>query len=83
MIVTLELDPDIEASLNSQAKAKGLPLDAYLRRVIEDLGRAGATPQPDLQEFRAALDRLADMGKKLPGLTSSAFSRESIYQDHD
>lgn len=82
MTVTLELDPEIEASLNAQALAKGIPLDAYLRSVIEGLVRVKA-PGPDIQEFREALDRLADMGKGLPHLPSSAFNRESIYQDHD
>lgn len=83
MTVRLELKPEIEASLNDQANAKGVPLDAYLLNVIEDLVRANAAPKPGMEEFRKGLDRLAEMGKSLPHVPSSAFSRESIYQDHN
>lgn len=83
MTVRLELKPEVEAALNDQAKAKGVPLDAYLHDAIEDFARAQAAPKPGVEEFRAALDRLAEMGKDLPHLPSSAFSRESIYQGHD
>ena len=83
MVVRLEITPEIEASLNAQAAAKGIPLDAYLQDAIEDLARAPAAPAANLEEFRAALDTLAEMGKSLPHVPSSAFSRESIYQDHN
>ena len=83
MTVRLEITPEIEASLNAQAAAKGIPLDAYLQDAIEDLARAPAAPAANLEEFRAALDTLAEMGKSLPHVPSSAFSRESIYQDHN
>jgi hypothetical protein len=81
MTVKLELKPEVEESLVNQAKAKGIPLEAYLNDMIE--GLANAPPAPTLEEFRAALDRLAEMGGSLPHLPSSAFNRESIYQDHN
>jgi len=83
MTVSLELKPEVEASLNDQAKAKGVPLHAYLQHLIEDFARVPAVRKPDAEEFRAALDRLAEMGKGLPQVPSSAFSRESIYRDHN
>ena len=83
MTLRLEIKPEIEAFLNAQAAAKGIPLDAYLQDAIEDLARAPAAPAANLEEFRAALDTLAEMGKSLPHVPSSAFSRESIYQDHN
>ena len=83
MTVRLEIKPEIEASLNAQAAAKGIPLDTYLQDVIEDLARAQAGPAADLGEFRATLDTLAEMGKSLPHVPSAAFSRESIYQGHN
>ena len=83
MTVRLEIKPEIEASLNAQAAAKGIPLDAYLQDAIEDLTRAQAAPAANLGEFRASLDTLAEMGKSLPHVPSAAFSRESIYQDHN
>lgn len=83
MDVRLELEPEIEAALNQQANAKGISLDEYLREVIEERARISTAPEINLDEFRKALDQLAEMGKGLPHLPSSAFSREAIYQDHD
>ena len=83
MTVRLEITPEIEASLNAQAAAKGIPLDAYLQDVIEDLARAQAAPAANLEEFRATLDTLGEMGGSLPHVPSAAFNRESIYQDHN
>jgi len=83
MTVRLELKPDIEANLAAQARARGIPLDAYLQGVIEDLARPDSARPASLQDLEATLDVLAEMGRNLPHLPSSAFSRESIYQDHD
>jgi len=83
MTVRLELKPEIEASLNAQATARGVPLDAYLQNAIEDLARTQAPPSAGLQEFGATLDTLAEMGKGLPHLPSTAFSRDSIYEDYN
>lgn len=82
MTVRLELKPDVEVNLAAQARARGVPLDAYLQSVIEDLARTETARPANLQEFRATLNALAEMGRGLPHLPSSAFSRESIYQDH-
>jgi hypothetical protein len=85
MTLRLEIKPEIAASLNAQAKARGIQLQAYLQNAIEELARADVSPRkaPDVQEFRTALDQLAEMGRNLPPMPSSAFRRESIYQDHD
>jgi hypothetical protein len=83
MTVRLELKPDIEANLAAQARARGVPLDAYLQGVIEDLARPEAAHPASLQDLEATLDALAEMGRDLPHLPPSALSRESIYRDHD
>ena len=44
-------------------------------------------PQPDvdrdLEEFEKSLDRIAQFSDKIPALPDVAFSRESLYGDHD
>ena len=70
-------------SLAAQARARGVPLDAYLQSVIEGLARAENAGPASLQDLEAALDALAEMGRGLRPLPSSALSRESIYQDHN
>jgi hypothetical protein len=83
MTVMIELTPEVEANLAAQAEARGLPLEEYVQRVVED--RAAVEPQrrQTPESIEAALDKLAEMGKDLPHLPSSAFTRASIYQDHD
>ena len=83
MTLRLELNPEVEANLVAQAEARGVPLDAYLQRVIEDLGRSRPSPSTSLNDMRRTLDMLADMGRGLVQLPPSAFTRESIYRDHD
>jgi hypothetical protein len=83
MTVRLELKPDVEANLAAQARARGVPLDAYLQSAIEELAQANATSAASPQDVEATLDRLAEMGRGLPHLPSSASSRESIYRYHD
>lgn len=83
MTVRLDLRPDVEANLAAQARARGVPLEVYLQRVIEDLARSAEVPPASLQDLEATLDALAEMGRDLPHLPSSAFSRENIYRDHD
>jgi hypothetical protein len=83
MTVRLEIGPDIEANLAAQARARGIPLGAYLQGAIEELARTKAALPASLRDLQKTLDALAEMGRDLPHLPSSAFSRESIYQDHD
>lgn len=84
MTFHLELKPDVEASLSAQARARGVPLAIYLQGILEDLARTDAAPlESSGEELRATLDALAEMGRDLPHLPSSAFRRDSIYRDHD
>ena len=83
MTVTLEIKPEVEASLTAQARAQGVPLDLYLQNLVEQLALTSNVAGADAQDLRATLDALAEMGKDLPRLPSSAFSRESIYDGKD
>ncbi len=82
MTITLELKPDIEEQLAAQARARGVPLDAYVQSLIENVVRRPARPAGNGQQLRATLDTLAEMGRDLPELSPEALSRESIYRDH-
>jgi len=83
MTITLDLGPDVEMTLAAQARATGISLNDYLQSVIEDLARAGAAHPVSPRDIEETLDLLAEMGRGLPQLPSSAFIRESIYQDLD
>ena len=84
MTITLELLPNVEASLTAQAHAQGLELNAYLQRLLE---RHATAKLPEatmsLDELEARLDALAEGSENLPALPPEATTREGIYRDHD
>ena len=83
MTVRIELKPEVAANLQAQADARGLQLEEYLQKMVEDRASAASERPQSPERIEAMLDKLAEMGKDLPHLPSSAFTRESIYQDHD
>jgi hypothetical protein len=81
MEVTLKIPGEIVA----RAKARGLPVEAYIEQILTDT--LSLAPQlPDRprtpREIRAWLDSLAQFSDKIPPLPKT-ISREWIYQDHD
>jgi len=64
MTVTLELDPEVEAGLVALARAKGVPLDAYLGSLLEQL--AAPTTSERCDDPRAKGRRVRAMGRELP-----------------
>ena len=84
MVITLELSPEIEASLAAQAQARGLDLDAYVKSLLKQQAVAEDSQQNlSLAQFEAELDALARHSAKIPLLPLEALTRESIYRDHD
>jgi hypothetical protein len=67
MAITLNLPPQVEASLAAQAGALGLQLNSYVQSLLEQqagMGRAEQTT--NLEQFEAELDALAQGSEKLP-----------------
>jgi hypothetical protein len=85
MTITLELTPNVAASLAAQAQARGISLDTYVRNLIEEQAAAAdyRGPPMTLEQFEAELDALAADSETLPSLPAAALTRESFYQDHD
>ena len=84
MAITLNLPPEVEASLAAQARALGLRLNAYVQTLLEQqAGIRRAEQTINLEQFEAELDALAQGSDKLPYLPPAALTRESFYQDHD
>jgi hypothetical protein len=84
-MIHVELRPESEARLTAAAHAKGLPVEEYAREVLE-IAAAQATPFTESQslgEFQASLDALTRFSEKIPALPIEAFSRESLYEDHN
>jgi len=80
MTITLELKPELEQRVVTQAAAQGLSLEAYLLSVIEAAGVRTVAKRPTLEEFEAAMDELAEGTDDIPVLDPEALTRESIYE---
>ena len=83
--VSIQLDRQTADALESQARARGISLDTYLR----DIAQTGASPDDGGGAglvHLADVDRwLEELSEGLPTATSLPpdFSREDIYRDHD
>jgi hypothetical protein len=84
MTLTIDRTPEEEARLAALAQQEGKPLDDYVRAVMERLlapqGRPG---ESTLTELEAFFEAMSEDSEALPALPSEAFTRESIYADHD
>jgi len=84
MTFLLELDPETEALYAAEAARRGVDPAAVVREVVRrHRPETPVEPNPlTVVEFHKMLDELAVDAEKLPSLPTSAFSRESIYEDH-
>jgi hypothetical protein len=85
MGIHVELNPEVEAELAAEAQVRGLALEGYAQRLLEEAvaSSSGRRSRASQEEFRAFLDALASKAPNVPELRSSTFSRASIYDEHD
>ena len=83
MSVVLELQPELEARAAQAAEARGLPVEDYLKAILERALIAADTPSSELtlEEFDALMDELAEGSDDLP--VPPVLSRADIYLDRD
>jgi hypothetical protein len=80
MTIQLNLKPELEAHLKTQATLQGVSVDRYLELLIERHLTTQAEP-----EWKALLDQLGRSPSfaKAPPLSDEAISRESIYRERE
>jgi hypothetical protein len=85
MAIQVELNPEVEAQLAAEARIRGLAMEGYAQRLLQEAmaSRPGLRSRASQEEFRAFLDALASKTTNVPQLRSSTFSREMIYGEHD
>jgi hypothetical protein len=81
MMVTVQLDANLQDKLLAEARAQGVSLEAYLAGVIQRAAASEGKPPISLTEFEAGLRELADGSEQLPVLAPDAYRRDSIYGD--
>jgi hypothetical protein len=84
MTMLLELDPETEDRLKTQAMRRGVAPEQYAGEFLRDNlpNYATGTGKLTQEDFRSMMKELQEGSENLPSLPTSAFSRESIYQDH-
>jgi hypothetical protein len=82
MVIRVELNPEIEARLMAEARAKGLPLEEVAEQLLREalIGRPLPRGQMSIEEFHRMLEGVAEGSERLPTLPTEAFSRESFYE---
>jgi hypothetical protein len=85
MNVTLELKPEVEARVVEQAASRGVPVEDFLRSVIEDSlnGREVQIFYRTPEEWEVALDEFADSPAFGRAVLLVDDNRESIYRERE
>ncbi len=83
MTIRVELNPETEARLKAEARAKSLPVETVAEQLLREAltGRAGSHGWLGVEESHRMLDAMAEGSEKLPDLPTESFSRESFYED--
>lgn len=86
MTITLHLPPEAEQTLLSQAKARGLSLDAFLQTIITNQAASAATVKPlqtlprEGEDVDRSIDEIFDTFEIAPGIGEGAMRRENWYR---
>jgi hypothetical protein len=84
MTLIIDIRPELQTELARQAAAHGIAIDAYAARLLEEA--AAQLPEgktPSRSSLQNTLLEMAEFSQKIPSLPDDAFSRASIYRDHD
>jgi hypothetical protein len=81
MTIRVELNPEMERQLVAEALARGIALELYAQRLLQEAmaSKSKGRSRASQEEFRAFLNALASKAPNVPQLRSETFSREMIY----
>jgi hypothetical protein len=83
MTIQVKLSPEAEARLAAEARAQGIPAEKVAERLLHEALAARSIPHGNLtvEELHAMLNAIAEGSDKLPRVPTSAFTRESFYEE--
>ncbi len=83
MTIRVELNPETEARLIAEARAKGQPLEKVAEQLLREAlsGSSFSQGQMSVEEFHQMLNAMAEGSERLPDLPTESFSRETFYED--
>jgi hypothetical protein len=84
MSILIDMKPEVQAELGRQAAAHGVDIGAYAASLLEEAAKvAGGSKTLSQEQLDRTLQELAQFSHKIPLLADEAFSRDSLYRDHD
>jgi len=84
MAIIIDIKPEVQEELSRQAAARGVDIAVYAARLLEEAAHFPPGPKTLSQiQLENTLRELAQFSPKIPLLPDEAFSRESLYRDHD
>lgn len=82
--MVIDIRPEAQEELTRQAAAHGVQPEDYAAALLEDAVQKAATVKPlSGEQLDRTLQELAQFSHKIPFLPEEAFTRESLYRDHD
>ena len=83
MTLILKLEPNVEAGLVALASAKGLPLDLYVRGLLEQFAAPTNSAEMTPEQRASALEQWIESLPEMPVLSDEAMRRDAIYRRGD
>ncbi|HVO61940.1 MAG TPA: hypothetical protein VMT53_13465 [Terriglobales bacterium] len=83
MRIQLELNPELMERLAAEAQARGIGLEEYAGLLMREAIATHSEPQGSLsiEDLHAMLHEIAEGSDKLPKVPTSAFTRETFYDE--
>jgi hypothetical protein len=83
MTIQVRVSPEVEAWLVAEARTQGIPPETVAERLLQEALATRSIPQGNLtvEELHVMLNAIAEGSDKLPRVPTSAFTRESFYED--
>ena len=80
----INIRPEVQEELSRQAAAHGVDVSSYAASLLEEAAHVPTGAKKLSQgQLDKTLQELAQFSQKIPVLPDEAFSRESLYRDHD
>ena len=84
MTITVDITPEARAELARRAAEHGRAVEAYTASLLEEAAHLpGGEHRLSQDRLENALREMAQFSHKIPPLPDEAFTRESLYEDHD
>jgi len=83
MTITVHITPEAQAELARQAAAQGRPIESYAAGLLEQAAHLPAPNNFSRNRLENTLREMAQFSSRIPALPDDAFTRESLYSDHD